>query len=1166
MVVCVACACAASGQGGVYDDPLVLWQQVTLYRDAWGVPHIYGDTPRALAFAFGYAQAEDHLAQMLLAYRVANGRAAEVFGEPYAASDEFAIRMGHADLAEKALRAADPVTRDLCEGFAMGANAWWIEHIDQVPAWADGVRPADILALLHCYLMSFAPFDHPTAWHRAPAATTGNAWAIGPARSQSGNPLLVINPHSHYSGPFQWYEAHLVCGDMNIAGGTLFGLPVILMGHNGALGWALTPNHTDNADIYVEHPPKFNANPANPMTAQHNPELLFYLSTFADARTFYVNTPTGMQERLVRKLDTGIGPVVAEDGMTFYSYKAGGYFDFGAVRQLVEMARAQNLPSFKAALAMQQLPCFHVVYADKGGNIFYLYNSKAGFKADPTPRRPPPPEQAANPLSGIVTGRASFPDGGRALFQNRQQVGPYVGDADEIAALLHRSGPAPWTTPMDAQEPLYAWGATIPITHLPFIENPISGYVQACGNPPWTATTGADLYPWDWPSWLVRDRDTYRARRVRHLLEMGPRSFNDCQAMLFDVVAPFAVEAVPLILQAARENPIFVASAHPDLPVTLNLLEDWNGTADPASPAMTFFHLWWSALRSQTFPTLDSESELFTAVRTGAPEMQQRMLTAANDATKLLRNEYNAVSVPWGAVHQLQRGARTVEAPGAISGEPLLVAEDRQRQGSYWPVTYGYGFSMVVEFGDTARAASLVPFGSSENPESPHYDDQLTLFTQRRLKPARFEIEDVQRHASVAYGRSIILRASGIVGYFRLEADAPVMAQMQSDYTPPAPLPEGLVPFTVFAEAISTPPHVPGRLTMEIYIPDVLCEPQHLSRLRIYRHGEQGWERLGEQTLDAASRTVAGISSRSGVFAVLGPAEYRTTQIAGDTDEPAADAPSSGGVLARLQPTPPTSPMVLDTSADKPILIDPRTGELADVQLGQPRFPAVTPDLRPTAPLVPATGPRDEGPRDEAGPREAARNFNMDLPEAAPGAPATPESRGAQAPAEDAPAPASGERREPRIEVEWKPGGSLIPTTPELQMSDTLRGKSIDFRPPNFDGLFRITARRVITAQMRLTTQPPAALPGGLAAFTPFAEILHSNITPKPEVAILISIPADKCATENLGRLAIYSFDPQNGWQELPLQNLDGETRSISVLDQPPRLYAVLGPVECLLR
>src|ERR1039457_564851 len=59
-------------------DPLA--DQVSIYRDEYGVPHIVGETEEATFFGYGYAQAEDHLERMMLQYRDAQGRRAEVQG------------------------------------------------------------------------------------------------------------------------------------------------------------------------------------------------------------------------------------------------------------------------------------------------------------------------------------------------------------------------------------------------------------------------------------------------------------------------------------------------------------------------------------------------------------------------------------------------------------------------------------------------------------------------------------------------------------------------------------------------------------------------------------------------------------------------------------------------------------------------------------------------------------------------------------------------------------------------------------------------------------------------------------------------------------------------------------------------------------------------------
>ncbi len=578
---------AAAGSVWSQPDPYAPWTDATVYRDEWGTPHIYASTPRHLAFAFGYTQAEDHLEAMLVAYRVANGRAAEIFGETFAQSDEFAWKMQHAVLAQDALTRADALTRDLCEGFSAGVNAYMTEHPMEAPAWADGVRPADILALLHCFLMSHAPFDLPGQFAMPAPSFSGNAWAVAPSRSATGEALLAINPHMYFDRPFRWYEAHLVSQDYNVAGATLFGLPVILQGHNDALGWGLTPNFADFADVYAEPPVEVRRNPAAVNAPIIPPEAILYGQMLARTRTYYVQTASGLQPRSVPCLFSDRGPIVGEYQGKMASYRIGGYAQFGALRQFVEMGRARNLQGFQAALALQQLPCFHVVYADRYGSIFYLYNAIVGEKR-----------------------------GADAAAQQQ----------DDALRIVDYSLPLP------GENVQYHWGRQIPVAALPAIVNPPSGYVQACGNPPWLATENAPIDPRSLPGWFVRDYDTYRAKRARHLLRIGPRTFEEMQSMLFDTLVPFAIESVPGLLQTARESARLVSNSHPDLPVGLQLLSDWNYTADTDNAAMTFFHIWWSTLRAGAGSRFRTDWDLMEAVRQGAPNTRLAALVAAGEA------------------------------------------------------------------------------------------------------------------------------------------------------------------------------------------------------------------------------------------------------------------------------------------------------------------------------------------------------------------------------------------------------------------------------------------------------------------------------------------------------------------------------------------------------
>lgn len=864
IAVAVCIVSRASGQGA---EPAALWHEATLYRDEWGVPHVYAQNVRAMAYAFGYAQAEDHLEPMLVAYRVVNGRAAELLGEPFAESDAFSISMGHARLAEAALQVVDPVTRDLCEGFALGANAYMAEHPQGVPSWTDGVRPADILALWHAFLMSMAPMDLPGLYHPPRAMESGNAWAMAPQRTEEGRTLLVISPHMYFDGPFRWYEAHLACGDMDVAGATLYGLPVIVQGHNAVLGWGLTPNWPDFADMFEEHIAEPARNPNDPRILRFEQEHAMALEFMANARPYYVRTENGIEERYTPALINTRGAVFDAGSGDLYSWRIGGFRDFGGLYQLLELGRARDLSSFQEALLLQQLPCFHVVYADRDGNLFYLYNA--------------------------ITGMRDIPF---EVLQKREKTG---------------RPPIDWQTPESALLDETAWASMIPPDALPYILNPPSGYIQACGNPPWNATDDALLDPENWPAWLVRDSDTYRAQRARRLLRTGTRNFRDMQSMIYDVMVPAAAEMAPLLVSMGDARPEFVTSSHPDLRAGLDLLRVWNHNADTSQEAMTFYHLWWTILRRQA--NMPNDAAIYAALKTNAAQSQDLALSAAAEAARTMRNEFDQLNVPWGDIHRIRRGARDEAVAGADSGEPLFLMSDFAFSDGKLYATYGTAFALAVEFTDPPRAVSVAAFGSSDNAASPHYDDQMNLLLDRRFKYTRYAADDVLRNARTAYGRRITLYPLGSEGYVVFDATREIVARLTTRTEPPASLPDGLAAFTPFIQAASDPAAVPVAIEIELAVPDGLCAQDSISALAMYAY-EPGlaWYPLPEQSFDADTLRWRATHNTSALYAVLGPETARL--------EPASPHPAP---LVPSEPAPPQNaqeelPRVWDASAQEP--------------------------------------------------------------------------------------------------------------------------------------------------------------------------------------------------------------------------------------------------------
>src|SRR6188472_249492 len=95
-----------------------LARSVTIYRDSYGVPHIYGPTDPSCVFGYAYAQAEDNFWQVEDNYIQAIGRAAEVNGEEVLAGDLLNRRLEITRLSMEEYKDASPRTRELCDAFA----------------------------------------------------------------------------------------------------------------------------------------------------------------------------------------------------------------------------------------------------------------------------------------------------------------------------------------------------------------------------------------------------------------------------------------------------------------------------------------------------------------------------------------------------------------------------------------------------------------------------------------------------------------------------------------------------------------------------------------------------------------------------------------------------------------------------------------------------------------------------------------------------------------------------------------------------------------------------------------------------------------------------------------------------------------------------------------
>ena len=692
-------------------------RQVTIYRDTYGVPHIYAPTDAACVFGLMYAQAEDNFRQIENSYIALLGRAAEVHGERALRSDVMRRAFEINQLAMAEYAQADARTRELCDAFAAGLNYFLATHpqikpqlITRFEPWHIlaatrgvpgldnlGVRREEVLAEMRrtsrdhkqvSVVMSSEGEDLRAAISaRATESLNGsNMWVIGPAKSASGHAMLFINPHVPFFGG-HLYEAHLHSDEgWNVSGFAPLGLPYIHDGFNDYLGWSHTNSRVDFADLYIE---QFD-NPKNPLAYRYGAG--YRLATEWD-EAIKVKTEKGIEVRHYKLRRTHHGPVIALRHGKALSVRAAAHKEGGLFEQKYAMSKARTLEEFKAAMERRAITHSDTIYADRAGNIYYVHGN----------------------------------------------------------AVPRRSLKFDWSQAVDGSNPETEWQGYHELSELPQLTNPKSGFLQNCNSTPFLTTTDGNPLEADYPKYMASYGDNPRARRSRQILSGQEKfTFEEWARAATDRRVLAAEELIPQLAQDWEKLKSSNPARAEKLKAAVAELKAWNQVSTIESNAMTLFTRW----------TVGPYGETLTNNRSATFQ-----LGALEKAMSELERDFGTCRVAWGEVNRLQRihtsGGQerfSDERPSLpVAGGPanlgmifafntVKVEGSKRRYG-----TQGNSYVSVVEFGPQTQARSILVFGQSADPNSPHYFDQAALYAKGEFKPAWFTLPEIKAHAERVY-------------------------------------------------------------------------------------------------------------------------------------------------------------------------------------------------------------------------------------------------------------------------------------------------------------------------------------------------------------------------------------------------------------------------------
>ncbi len=414
---------------------------VTIYRDNWGVPHIYGKKDTDTAFGLAYAHSEDDfetLQDVLLALR---GKLASVKGRESAPVDYLVGMLKVWETVDKRYDSGlSQEVKNLCAAYADGVNLYMEKHPHEIVGDLYPVTGKDIVAGFvfrvplmfdfDWYLKELMKDTKPEFKNYAETNTEysmygSNMIAVNGKKSSDGHTRLAINSHQPWEGPVTWYEVHLNSEEgLNVTGGLFPGSPVVFKGYNDYLGWSHTVNGPDLIDVY-----ELTINPEN------EDEYLLdgnWLSFEKDELPINVKLWGPINWTFKRELLwSNHGPVIKADHGV-YALRYAGSDMVGQLEQWFKMNKSSNLEEFTSAMEMMQIPMFNTLYADKLGNIYYVYN-------------------------GLIP----------------------IRDLD-----------APWYGILPGDKSELIWNKYYDYDMLPQVLNPDNGYLQNCNSTPYLATVG----------------------------------------------------------------------------------------------------------------------------------------------------------------------------------------------------------------------------------------------------------------------------------------------------------------------------------------------------------------------------------------------------------------------------------------------------------------------------------------------------------------------------------------------------------------------------------------------------------------------------------------------------------------------------------------------------
>jgi len=724
VLVSASISCAAPQPA---DPEVQAWEQraagVTIVRDDWGIPHVYGETDADAVFGMIYAQAEDDFNRIEVNFLNAMGRLAEAEGEAEIYRDlRMKLFINPAEIGAQ-YDASPEWLKALMDAWADGLNYFLHTHPQVQPrvltrfepwmalTFSEGSIGGDIERVSLRDLEAFYG-NSATVADRAgttgadvalatldtvlpPEPTGSNGFAIAPSNTANGNALLLINPHTSF---YFRSELHMVSDEgLNAYGAVTWGQFFVYQGFNETAGWMHTSTGADAIDEYY-------------YDVDERDDGIYYPYEGEERRLAesVITVPyldgDQMAEREFTVYESHHGPIIRGDDGRWVAVKLMEE-PVKALTQSYTRTKAANYDEFKQTMELHTNSSNNTVFADAEGNIAYFH--------------------------------ANF--------------------------IPIRDTSLDWSAPVDGMVAATEWQGLLAIDDSPNGLNPPGGWIQNTNNWPYSMSGTSSPRQGDYASYVDRYGENPRGLHAIRVLD-GVTDFTveSLRDAAYDSYLIAFEDLLPALLSSydatADADPVKAALAE-----QIELLRAWDYRFGVDSVATALAVFWGRDLMSASISAARAAGVSVYDYMADTASAQQHLASLAA-ASETLTADFGDWRTPWGEINRFQRLTGDIVQPFDDSAPSIPVSFTSARWGSlaaYGQRTFndtkriygtrGNSFVAVIEFGERLRALAVTAGGLSSDPSSSHFNDQAERYATGDLRPVHFYREDVDAVAERTY-------------------------------------------------------------------------------------------------------------------------------------------------------------------------------------------------------------------------------------------------------------------------------------------------------------------------------------------------------------------------------------------------------------------------------